>query len=153
MSNGNLNEQTKKYIDLEVENKVNSILQKERLTRDGVKSSFFEYMQQMPSDSNFIKALVIEICDRITFREEVADLLGDRVRQMVDEHDIMCKYKDEHDKYHKENESSWGIMKKIKDNLFSILWRLFLIVAFIVSFLLPDKAFQFLKELITKLFK
>ena len=134
-------------------NKINSILQKERLTQDGVRSAFFEYMQRMPSDSNFIKALVIEICDRITFREEVAELLGDRVKQMVDEHDIMCKYKEDHDKYHRENEHTWGIMKKIRDNIFSILWRAFLIVAFVMSFLMPDKIFNFFKELITKLLK
>jgi hypothetical protein len=153
MSNGNLSDETKKYIDLEIENRINKILRDERLTRDGIKSLFSEYTRKMPSDSDFIKALVVEICDRITFREEVANLLGDRVKKMVDEHDENCSFKKEHNIYHLNNEHTWGLLKRIKDNIFAIIWRIFLIVSLLVSFMMSDKIYQFAKEIITKLLK
>jgi len=153
MSNGNLNDATKKYIDLEIENKINRILQDERLTKDGIASSFSEYTQKMPSDSNFIKALVSEICDRITFREEVASLLGDRVKKLIDEHNEICAYKKAHDAYHATFEHTWGVLKKVKENIFFILWRVFLILSLLASFMMSDKIYQFCKELITKMLK
>jgi len=138
MSNGNLDESIKHYINEEIRNNIPS--------EDNCKVRFFKLLKEAPDNSTFVEKMTSELIKRVDFWEQLNKEQAKRFEQLINEHVKNCIYRQQHDKYHKDNEEAWGLQLNIKRNVFKVIkWLVIIIVIIGIIAFIPQKALDLIR--------
>lgn len=129
----------------------------EKIVEQEVKKQFVEIrikmlsaLTELANDARFTHAITDKLFDSIEFWETLAKKHAERVKDEIGKHDITCTYRTDHNKYHLENETKWGILKLITNNAIKIILIMLVIFIVIITFLVGSKETV---ELLKYLFK
>jgi len=141
MSNGNLSEQTKGYIEEEIKNKIPS--------EDTCKVRFFKMLKEAPDNSIFVEKFTSELIKRVDFWEQLNKQQAKRIEQVIREHSEKCSYRNTHTEYHSKNESKWGLQLNIKNNVFVVIKYIVMFFVFLLILaIMPDRVHDYIRAIL-----